>query len=95
MSMKIGVFLPNGQNGYIISRNSPQYVPTWDHMLAITRESEAAGLDFILSMIKFRGFGGDTGYWDSCMDSIGLACGLAAATKRTRAEFARSASASA
>jgi pyrimidine oxygenase len=80
--MKIGVFLPNGQNGYIISRNSPQYVPTWDHMLAITRESEAVGLDFILSMIKFRGFGGDTGYWDSCLDSIGLACGLAAATKR-------------
>ena len=45
--MKIGVFLPNGQNGYIISRNSPQYVPTWDHMLAITRESEAAGLDLV------------------------------------------------
>jgi pyrimidine oxygenase len=80
--MKLGVFLPNGQNGYVVSRNAPQYVPTFAHMLAITQEAEAAGLDFILSMIKYRGFGGDTGYWDSCLDSIGLTCGLAAATSR-------------
>lgn len=80
--MKLGVYLPNGQNGYIISKNSPQYVPTWAHMLEITQEAERVGLDFILSMIKYRGFGGETGYWDSCSDSIALACGLAAATKR-------------
>ncbi|GGO63239.1 pyrimidine oxygenase [Roseovarius pacificus] len=78
--MKLGVFLPNGQNGYIISKNSPQYIPTWEHMLEITQEAERVGLDFILSMIKYRGFGGETGYWDSCSDSIALACGLAAAT---------------
>ncbi len=80
--MKLGVFLPNGQNGYIVSKASPQYVPTFEHMLAITREAERAGFDFILSMIKYRGFGGETGYWDSCLDSIGLTCGLAAATSR-------------
>ena len=81
-NMKLGVFLPNGQNGYIVSRASPQYVPTYEHMLAITREAERIGLDFILSMIKYRGFGGDTGYWDSCLDSVGLACALAAQTSR-------------
>ncbi len=78
--MKLGVFLPNGQNGYIVSNASPQYVPTFDHCLAITRECERIGLDFILSMIKYRGFGGTSHYWDSCLDSISLACGLAAAT---------------
>ena len=62
--MKLGVFLPNGQNGYIVSKASPQYVPTFAHMLEIAQESERAGLDFILSMIKYRGFGGETGYWD-------------------------------
>ncbi|MFC7052546.1 LLM class flavin-dependent oxidoreductase [Hansschlegelia quercus] len=80
--MKLGVFLPNGQNGYIISKNSPQYIPTWKHCLAITKEAERVGLDFILSMIKYHGFGGETGYWDSCLDSISLASGLAAATDR-------------
>jgi pyrimidine oxygenase len=50
--MKLGVFLPNGQNGYIVSNSSPQYVPTYQHMLDITRECERIGLDFILSMIN-------------------------------------------
>jgi len=82
MNMKLGVFLPNGQNGYIVSKASPQYVPTFQHMLAITQEAERAGLDFILSMIKYRGFHGDTGFWDSCLDSVSLTSGLAAATSR-------------
>src|ERR1700712_4974359 len=80
--MKLGVFLPNGQNGYILSNASPQFVPTFEHMLAITREAENIGLDFILSMIKYRGFGGETGYWDSCLDSISLTSALAASTDR-------------
>jgi pyrimidine oxygenase len=78
--MKLGVFLPNGQNGYIVSKASPQYIPTFEHCLAITKAAEEVGLDFILSMIKYRGFGGETGYWDSCLDSISLTSGLAAAT---------------
>ena len=78
--MKLGVFLPNGQNGYIISNSAPQYEPSFDHCLEITQEAERMGLDFILSMIKYRGFGGTTGYWDGCLDSIALACGLAAKT---------------
>ncbi len=80
--MKLGIFLPNGQNGYIVSRASPQYVPTFAHMLAIAHQAESMGLDFLLSMIKYRGFGGATGYWDSCLDSIGLTNALAAATQR-------------
>jgi len=80
--MKLGVFLPNGQNGYILSTASPQFVPTFEHMLAITQAAEEIGLDFILSMIKFRGFGGATKFWDSCLDSINLSAGLASATKR-------------
>lgn len=78
--MKLGVFLPNGQNGYIVSNGSPNYIPTYQHCLDITKECERIGLDFILSMIKYRGFGGETGYWDACLDSITLACGLAAET---------------
>ena len=64
--MKFGVFLPNGSNGYIPSAASPLYAPTYAHNLAIAREAERQGLDFVLSMMKFRGFGGSTGYWDAC-----------------------------
>ncbi len=45
--MELGVFLPNGQNGYVVSNSSPQYVPTYQHMLDITKE--ASGLASISS----------------------------------------------
>jgi pyrimidine oxygenase len=80
--MKFGVFLPNGSNGYILSTRSPQYTPTYAHNLAITQEAERHGLDFVLSMIKFRGFGGPSGYWNACLESFTLMSALAAQTSR-------------
>jgi pyrimidine oxygenase len=80
--MKFGVFLPNGSNGYIPSAGSPQYAPSYAHNLAIAQEAERQGLDFVLSMMKFRGFGGSTGYWDACLESFTLMAALAAATQR-------------
>ena len=79
--MKFGVFLPNGSNGYIPSKGSPVYEPTYRHNIEISLAAERHGLDFVLSMMKFRGFGGETGYWDSCLESFTLMAGLAAATK--------------
>jgi pyrimidine oxygenase len=56
--VKFGIFLPNGRNGYIISRASPQYSPTFAHNKAIAIEAERQGFHMILSMMKYRGFGG-------------------------------------
>jgi pyrimidine oxygenase len=80
--MKYGVFLPNGSNGYIPSAGSPVYLPTFEHNKAISVEAEKQGLDFVLSMMKFRGFGGDTGYWDACLESFTLMAAIAAATDK-------------
>ena len=79
--MKFGVFLPNGSNGWIISEAVLPYVPTYEHMKAIVLEAEKQGLTFALPMIKFKGFGGSTGFWDHCMEPFTLVGALAAATK--------------
>lgn len=80
--MKFGVFLPNGSNGYIPSAGSPVYLPTFEHNKDISLEAEKQGLDFVLSMMKYRGFGGDTGYWDACLESFTLMAALAEVTER-------------
>jgi pyrimidine oxygenase len=80
--MKFGVFLPNGSNGYIPSAGSPVYLPTFEHNRDISLEAEKQGLDFVLSMMKYRGFGGETGYWDACLESFTLMAALAAVTER-------------
>jgi pyrimidine oxygenase len=82
--MQFGIFLPNGSNGYILSEGSPVYKPTFAHNVAIAQEAERYGLDFLISMIKFRGFGGSTGYWDECLESFTLSAALAASTKKIR-----------
>jgi pyrimidine oxygenase len=78
--VKFGVFLPNGSNGYIPTTASPRYLPTFAHNLEISLEAERQGLDFVLSMMKYRGFGGESGYWDACLETFTLMAGLAAAT---------------
>lgn len=80
--MKFGVFLPNGSNGYILSEGSPLYEPSFGHNKAISIEAEKQGLDFVLSMMKYRGFGGETGYWDACLESFTLMAALATVTER-------------
>ena len=79
--MKFGVFLPNGSNGYIPSAGSPVYLPTFEHNKDISIEAEKQGLDFVLSMMKFRGFGGETGYWDACLESFTLMAAIASVTE--------------
>jgi pyrimidine oxygenase len=80
--MDIGVFIPIGNNGWLISKTSPQYKPSFDLNKEIVLKAEAYGLDFALSMIKFRGFGGETEFWDYNLESFTLMAGLAAVTSK-------------
>jgi pyrimidine oxygenase len=82
--MDIGVFIPIGNNGWLISENSPQYMPSFDLNKEVTLRAERHGLDFVLSMIKLRGFGGKTEFWDHNLESFTLMAGLAAVTSRIR-----------
>ena len=74
--MKIGVFVPIGNNGWLISENSPQYMPSFELNKEITQKAEKYGFDFALSMIKLRGFGGKTQFWEHNLESFTLMAGL-------------------
>ncbi len=82
--MDIGVFIPIGNNGWLISSAAPQYKPSFALNREIVQKAEACGLDFALSMIKLRGFGGATEFWDHNLESFTLMAGLAAVTTRIR-----------
>ena len=80
--MQLGVFLPIGNNGWLISTTSPQYKPTFDLNKTVALKAEAFGFDFALSMIKLHGFGGPSQFWDYNLESFTLMSGLAAVTER-------------
>lgn len=82
--MQIGVFIPIGNNGWLISSTAPQYLPTFDLNKEIVQKAERYNFDFALSMIKLRGFGGKTQFWDHNLESFTLMAGLAAVTSRIK-----------
>src|SRR3989344_6002649 len=80
--MDVGVFIPIGNNGWLISENAPQYMPSFELNKAIVQKAEGYGFDFALSMIKLRGFGGKTEFWEHNLESFTLMAGLAAVTSK-------------
>jgi pyrimidine oxygenase len=80
--MQLGVFIPIGNNGWLISTTSPQYKPSFDLNRTIVQKAEGFGFDFALSMIKLHGFGGPSGFWDYNLESFTLMAGLGAVTSR-------------
>ena len=82
--MDIGVFIPIGNNGWLISETSPQYMPSFELNKTVVQKAEQYGFDFALSMIKLRGFGGKTQFWEHNLESFTLMAGLAAVTSRIK-----------
>lgn len=80
----LGVFMPMANGGWILSRNAPPLDGSYASNRAIALAAEAAGLDFVMAMAKFKGYGGETRHWESSLDSVLLMAALAEATSRVK-----------
>ncbi|MFV0244549.1 MAG: LLM class flavin-dependent oxidoreductase [Qingshengfaniella sp.] len=81
---QIGVFLPIGSRGWLISTTSPKTMPSFDLNKIVVQQAERYGLDFALSMIKLRGYNGPSEYWVHNLESFTMMSGLAAVTSRIK-----------
>jgi pyrimidine oxygenase len=82
--MDLGVFIPIANNGWLISKTSPQYNTSFALNRDVTQMAEKYGFEFALSMVKLRGFGGESEFWDHALESFTLMAGLAAVTERIK-----------
>ena len=82
--MDLGVFIPIANNGWLISTTSPQYGASFALNREITLLAEKYGFEFALSMVKLRGFGGKSEFWDHALESFTLMAALAAVTERIK-----------
>ena len=48
----LGVFMPVGNNGWILSKSAPQYLPTYQLNKDVALLAERIGFDYIFSMAK-------------------------------------------
>ncbi len=82
--MDLGVFIPIANNGWLISKTSPQYNTSFALNRDVTLLAEKYGFEFALSMVKLRGFGGQSEFWDHALESFTLMAGIAAVTERIK-----------
>jgi pyrimidine oxygenase len=76
------LFLPIGQHGFIVSKTSPPIQATYGYNKEVTQLAESLGYDFVFSMIKYRGFGVESPFWHSALESLTLSAALAECTER-------------
>jgi pyrimidine oxygenase len=79
-----GVFLPVANGGWIISETSPRLDGSYEQNRSAAVLAEELGLDFVMSMAKWRGYGGTTDHWGTSLESMTMMAGLAEATSRVK-----------
>ena len=82
--VKLGVFIPIGSRGWLISTTAPETYPTFDLNKTVVQRAEHYGIDFALAMIKLRGFNGPSEYWQHNLEAFTLMAGIAAVTSKIK-----------
>lgn len=80
--VKLGVFLPIANNGWIVSVNAPKNMPTYETLREISQLAESTGFDYIFTQSVYRGLGGQTEFMCHSLDSPLVMSALARDTSR-------------
>jgi alkanesulfonate monooxygenase SsuD/methylene tetrahydromethanopterin reductase-like flavin-dependent oxidoreductase (luciferase family) len=81
-AFKIGLFGANCSSGRAVTLVAERWRATWRDNLQLARMADAAGLDFLLPIGRWKGYGGTTDYQGAAFETIAWATGLLAATQR-------------
>jgi pyrimidine oxygenase len=79
-----GVFLPMANGGWIVSDSTPPIDGSFALNKQVAQLADRMDFDFILSMMKWRGYGGPTGHWDHSLESMMLMAALSQVTEKVK-----------
>src|SRR5438128_8655699 len=80
--LKIGLFGSNCSSGRAVTRVPERWSGNWPDNLRLARMADEAGIDFLLPIPRWKGYGGDTDYQGATFETVNWAAGLLASTKR-------------
>ncbi len=81
-ALKIGLFGPNCSSGRAVTTVPERWSGSWPDNLALARMADEAGIDFLLPIARWKGYGGDTDYQGETLETLTWASGLLASTSR-------------
>jgi FMNH2-dependent dimethyl sulfone monooxygenase len=80
--LKLGFFSPNCSGGMAVTKVPERWVNSWDNNIALAKLADEAGIEFLLPIARWIGYGGETDFHGSVLETITWATGLLAHTKR-------------
>jgi FMNH2-dependent dimethyl sulfone monooxygenase len=81
-AFKLGLFSPNCAGGMAATTVPERWQATWDNNLKLARLADAAGLEFLLPIARWTGYGGTSDFQGESLETITWAAGLLASTAR-------------
>lgn len=79
---KLGLFSPNCTGGLAVTRIPERWRATWTDNLRLGRLADEVGIDFILPIARWIGYGGETNFHEGVLEPIPWASALLAGTRR-------------
>ncbi len=79
---KLGLFSTNADGGLTLTRVPERWAATWDGIVATARMADRAGLELLLPIARWRGFGGAVNSREWSYETLTFAAALAGVTDR-------------
>jgi alkanesulfonate monooxygenase SsuD/methylene tetrahydromethanopterin reductase-like flavin-dependent oxidoreductase (luciferase family) len=80
--LQIGLFGSNCSSGRAVTLVPERWSGNWPDNKRLAQMSDDAGIDFLLPIGRWKGYGGDTDYQGTTLETITWATGLLGCTKR-------------
>jgi dimethylsulfone monooxygenase len=80
--LKLGLFGANCSSGRAVTLVPERWSGSWPDCLALAQIADAAGIEFMLPIGRWKGYGGESDYQGATFETVTWACGLLAKTRR-------------
>ncbi|HEV7665710.1 MAG TPA: LLM class flavin-dependent oxidoreductase [Chloroflexota bacterium] len=80
--LKLGLFGSNCSNGRSYTTVPERWDASWENNLELARLADESGLECMVPIARWKGYGGQTNVNGVSLESIAWACGLLAGTRR-------------
>src|SRR5262249_53149720 len=79
--LKLGLFGANCSSGRAVTTVPERWSGSWPDCVRLAQMADRAGIEFMLPIGRWKGYGGDTDYQGATLETVTWACGLLAKTE--------------
>ncbi|HVH77448.1 MAG TPA: LLM class flavin-dependent oxidoreductase [Stellaceae bacterium] len=80
--LKLGLFGANCSSGRAVTTVPERWSGSWPDCVKLAQMADRAGIEFMLPIGRWKGYGGQTDYQGATWETVAWACGLLAKTER-------------